>query len=82
MPDLTTEPLRLEVEEGIGRLSMRGKTIIVVSYNSFELVGQSSGRVTVGSRKTESGSVSWPLPLKEANQVWKELFKEAHDARN
>ncbi|KKK77158.1 hypothetical protein LCGC14_2856420 [marine sediment metagenome] len=82
MSDLTTEPLTLEVEEGIGRLSMRGKTVIVASCHSFELEGQASGRVTVSSRKTESGSVSWPLPLEEAHQVWNELFKEANDARN
>ena len=81
MSDLTTEPLTLEIDVGIPRLSMRGKTVIVELHSSYSLAGQRGGHVTLNS-ETEVGSVSWPLPPKEAGQVWNELFKEVPDARN
>ena len=81
MNDPTTERLTLEIGADITRLSMRGKTIIVVSRHSFDFTGQGGGHATLHS-ETQVGSVSWPLPPKEAGQVWNELFKEVPDARN
>ena len=81
MSDQTTEPLTLKIHANIARLSMRGKTVIVVPHLSYFLVGQISGHVTLNSI-TKTGFVSWPLPPKEADQVWNELFKEVPDARN
>ena len=82
MNALTTEKLTLEVGAGIARLSMRGKTIIVVSCQSFALTLPHSGRSATLNSITETGSISWPLPPEEAARVWNELFKEVPDARN
>ncbi len=84
MKDQKTEPLTLEISGGVGHLSMRGKTVIVVPRQSFQCLvpwGLGQGCVTLNGI-IETGSVSWPLLPLEAGQVWNELFKEAPDARN
>ncbi len=82
MSAVTTERLTLEIGADITRLSMRGKTIIVVSRHSFDLTGPDGGHATLHSQEAQAGSVTWPLPPKEADQIWNELFKEVPDARN
>ena len=82
MRDRITDRLTLEIDADVTRLSMRGKTIIVVSQHSFSITGQDGGNVALQGSLTEVGTVSWPLPPKEADQVWNELFKEVTDARN
>ena len=70
-----TELLYLELSNGVSDLTMRGKTISVKSRINTIFTNKAGVDVTL-SAKNDSGSCCWPLPPKEAAEVWRVLFKD------